>query len=58
VPCDERLPEVVAEIIQSRRFSREGSSDWAPSEALPAVATWVARQTSSPATSSAEGGEG
>ena len=55
VPCDERLPEVVAEIIQSRRFSRERTSDGAPSEALPAVATWVARQPSSPGTSSAEG---
>jgi ferredoxin-nitrite reductase len=54
VPCDERLPEVVAEIIQSRRFSREGTSEWAPSEALPAVATWVARQPPSPATSPVE----
>jgi ferredoxin-nitrite reductase len=55
VPCDERLPDVVAEIIQSRRFSREATSDWAPSEALPAVATWVARQPPSPATSRVEG---
>jgi ferredoxin-nitrite reductase len=49
VPCDEALPGVVAEIIQSYRFSRETRSDWAPSEALPAVATWVARQSPSPA---------
>jgi ferredoxin-nitrite reductase len=41
VPCDDKLPEVVAEIIQSQRYQRETSADWAPSNALPAVATWI-----------------
>ena len=54
VPCDERLPEVVAEIIQSRRYQRETSSDWAPSNALPAVATWIPRHPSAPETPSEE----
>jgi ferredoxin-nitrite reductase len=54
VPCDERLPEVVAEIIQSKRYQRETSADWAPSNALPAVATWVPRQQPSSETSSTE----
>jgi ferredoxin-nitrite reductase len=44
VPCDEKLPEVVAEIIQTQRFRRETSADWLPSNALPAVATWIPRQ--------------
>jgi ferredoxin-nitrite reductase len=43
VPCDDKLPEVVAEIIQSQRYQRETSADWAPSNALPAVATWIPR---------------
>jgi ferredoxin-nitrite reductase len=46
VPCDEAFPEVVANVIQSYRFTREASDDWTPSNALPAVATWVARQLS------------
>jgi ferredoxin-nitrite reductase len=54
VPCDEAFPDVVAKVIQSYRFSREARSDWTPSDALPAVATWVARE-SSPATSPAGG---
>jgi ferredoxin-nitrite reductase len=54
VPCDERLPEVVAEIIQSKRYQRETSSDWAPSNALPAVATWIPRHRSAPEAPSAE----
>jgi ferredoxin-nitrite reductase len=47
VPCDEAFPDVVANVIQSYRFNREASSDWTPSDALPAVATWVARESSS-----------
>ena len=47
VPCDEAFPDAVANVIQSYRFSREASSDWTPSNALPAVATWVARESSS-----------
>jgi ferredoxin-nitrite reductase len=45
VPCDDKLPEVVAEIIQSQRYQRETSADWAPSNALPAVATWIPRDS-------------
>jgi ferredoxin-nitrite reductase len=41
VPCDESLPDVVANLIQSHRFSSEPGSDWTPSNALPAVASWV-----------------
>lgn len=48
VPCDDNLPEVIAEIIQSQRYQRETSADWAPSNALPAVATWIPRDPSSP----------
>jgi ferredoxin-nitrite reductase len=44
VPCDEKLPEVVAEIIQSQRFRHTPAGDWAPSNALPAVATWIPRE--------------
>ena len=40
VPCDENLPDVVAELIQSQRFPAEPVSDWTPSNALPAVASW------------------
>jgi sulfite reductase beta subunit-like hemoprotein len=40
VPCDENLPGVVAELIQSQRFPAEPVSDWSPSNALPAVASW------------------
>jgi ferredoxin-nitrite reductase len=47
VPCDEAFPDVVAKVIQSYRFSREASSDWTPSDALPAVATWTSRESSS-----------
>ncbi len=47
VPCDEKLPEVIAEIIQTQRFRRETSADWLPSNALPAVATWIPRQSAS-----------
>jgi ferredoxin-nitrite reductase len=47
VPCDQAFPDVVANVIQSYRFSREASSDWTPSDALPAVATWIAREPSS-----------
>jgi ferredoxin-nitrite reductase len=54
VPCDEKLPQVVAEIIQSERYQRETSNDWAPSNALPAVATWVPRRPLSPETPSTE----
>ena len=54
VPCNEKLPEVVAEIIQSKRYQRETSSDGAPSNALPAVATWVPRRPPSPDTPWAE----
>jgi ferredoxin-nitrite reductase len=49
VPCDEAFPDVVANIIQSYRFSRETTSDWIPSNALPAVATWVPCEASSAA---------
>jgi ferredoxin-nitrite reductase len=52
VPCDERLPEVVAEIIQSQRFRHEPASDWTPSNALPAVATWIPRESLGPAAAS------
>jgi ferredoxin-nitrite reductase len=45
VPCDENLPDVVADIIQSQRYQRETSSDWAPSNALPLVARWVPVQS-------------
>ncbi len=55
VPCDEAFPDVVANVIQSYRFSREAGSDWTPSNALPAVATWVARESSS--VPSAPGGD-
>jgi len=55
VPCDEKLPEVVAEIIQSQRF-RGPSNDWVPSNALPAVATWIPRE-SLPSNASAAGGD-
>ena len=55
VPCDEAFPDVVANVIQSYRFSREASSDWTPSDALPAVATWIARESSS--APSSEGGD-
>jgi ferredoxin-nitrite reductase len=41
VPCDENLPGVVAELIQSQRFPAEPVSDWTPSNALPAVASWT-----------------
>jgi ferredoxin-nitrite reductase len=41
VPCDENLPRVVAELIQSQRFPAEPVSDWTPSNALPAVASWT-----------------
>ena len=41
VPCDENLPGVVAELIQSQRFPAEPVSDWTPSDALPAVASWT-----------------
>jgi len=44
VACDDKLPEVVAEIIQSQRYRRETSADWALSNALPAVATWIPRE--------------
>jgi ferredoxin-nitrite reductase len=47
VACDDKLPEVVAEIIQSQRYQRETGADWAPSNALPAVATWIPRETAS-----------
>jgi ferredoxin-nitrite reductase len=53
VPCDEKLPEVVAEIIQSQRFRHVPAGDWAPSNALPAVATWIPREPSSPEAPSA-----
>jgi ferredoxin-nitrite reductase len=53
VPCDEKLPEVVAEIIQSQRFRHEPAGDWAPSNALPAVATWIPREPIPPEASSA-----
>jgi ferredoxin-nitrite reductase len=52
VPCDERLPDVVAEIIQSRRYQREMSASGTPSNELPAVATWIPREPS-PESSSA-----
>ena len=55
VPCDEAFPDVVANVILSYRFSREASSDWTPSDALPAVATWIARESSS--APSSEGGD-
>ena len=55
VPCDENLPEVVAEIIQSQRFRSEPSGDWVPSNALPAVATWIPREAS--LSGSAAGGD-
>ena len=45
VACDDKLPEVVGEIIQSQRYRRETSADWALSNALPAVATWIPRET-------------
>jgi ferredoxin-nitrite reductase len=51
VACDDKLPEVVAEIIQSQRYRRETSADWALSNALPAVATWIPRETISSAAS-------
>jgi hypothetical protein len=35
------LPGVVAELIQSQRFPAEPVSDWTPSNALPAVASWT-----------------
>ena len=41
VPCDENLPGVVAELIQSQRFPAEPVSEWTPSNALPAVASWT-----------------
>jgi ferredoxin-nitrite reductase len=41
VPCDENLPGVVAELIQSQRFPADPVSDWTPSNALPAVASWT-----------------
>jgi ferredoxin-nitrite reductase len=53
VPCDERLPEVIAEIIQTQRFRRETSTDWIPSNELPAVATWIPRDAAVPASPSA-----
>jgi ferredoxin-nitrite reductase len=51
VSCDEAFPDVVANVIQSYRFPRETPSDWIPSNALPAVATWVPCQPSSAASS-------
>jgi ferredoxin-nitrite reductase len=55
VPCDENLPGVVAELIQSQRFPAEPVSDWTPSNALPAVASWTRVRQLSPVGSEAGG---
>jgi ferredoxin-nitrite reductase len=56
VPCDENLPGVVAELIQSQRFPAKPVSDWTPSNALPAVASWT-RVRSFSAVGSEAGGD-
>jgi ferredoxin-nitrite reductase len=53
VPCDASLPDVVADLIQSHRFNSKAGNDWTPSNALPAVASWVPVPSSSAATASA-----
>jgi len=45
VPCDDNLPDIVAGLIQSRRFPSEPVDSWTPSNALPAVASWVPVRT-------------
>jgi ferredoxin-nitrite reductase len=55
VPCDESLPDVVAGLIQSHRFSSEPAGDGAPSNALPAVARWTPVQPFSEKVSEATG---
>ncbi len=45
VPCDERLPDIVAGLIQTHRFPSEPVDHWMPSNALPAVASWVPIRT-------------
>jgi ferredoxin-nitrite reductase len=55
VPCDESLPDVVAGLLQSHRFSSEPAGDWAPSNALPAVARWTPVQPFSEKASEAAG---
>jgi ferredoxin-nitrite reductase len=45
IPCDENLPDVVAGLIQTHRFPSEPVDNWMPSNALPAVASWVPIRT-------------
>jgi ferredoxin-nitrite reductase len=45
VPCDESLPDIVAGLIQTHRFPSEPADNWMPSNALPAVASWVPIRT-------------
>jgi ferredoxin-nitrite reductase len=60
VPCDEDLPDIVAGLIQTRRFPSEPAGNWTPSNALPAVASWVPIRTLIPdsaASSAADGAD-
>ncbi|MBV9885521.1 MAG: ferredoxin--nitrite reductase, partial [Acidobacteria bacterium] len=59
VPCDERLPDIVAGLIQTHRFPSEPVDHWMPSNDLPAVASWVPIRTLIPdsAASSADAGD-
>jgi ferredoxin-nitrite reductase len=59
VPCDESLPDVVAGLIQTHRFPSEPVDNWMPSNALPAVASWVPIRTLVPdsAASAADGAD-
>jgi ferredoxin-nitrite reductase len=60
VPCDESLPDIVAGLIQTHRFPSEPADNWMPSNALPAVASWVPIRTlvsDSAASSTADGAD-
>jgi hypothetical protein len=58
VPCDDNLPDIVAGLIQARRFPSEHVDNWTPSNALPAVASWVPIRTLIPDSSVSSNSDG